>query len=99
MELQSRWFAQMLSGKIPRPTTLAMEDWFLVRHKYLQASSHKQRNYHKMGAGQYVYMNLLARETGSDPLPDWFEPLAEGIRIQRSENPLGYRDQDYSIAD
>tara|TARA_Y100000588_G_scaffold202968_1_gene216761 strand:+ start:80 stop:1333 length:1254 start_codon:yes stop_codon:yes gene_type:complete len=96
-ELQSRWFAQTVSGKIHQLPALTMEDWFQMHLADLKASGRKQRNFHKMGPEQFSYMNLLARDTGSTPLPDWFEPLSGDVRIQRYENPLGFRNLSYSI--
>ena len=85
----------MLAGNILTHSAQAREDWCQIHRVNLKASGRKQRNFHKMGAEQYAYMTELALECGAQPLPEWFEPFAEVVRLKRLENPICYRESDY----
>ncbi|MCZ6675017.1 MAG: NAD(P)-binding domain-containing protein [Verrucomicrobia bacterium] len=98
-EVQVKWFTQSLAGKFDLPSKEEMDKWCDAHADHLCGQNRKQRNFHKMGAEQYAYMNRLARDCGSDPLPYWFQPLAEEIRKQRLVNALGYRDMPYECTE
>lgn len=95
-EIQVKWFTRLLAGQFNWPTKDSMENWCLGHAARLRGEQRKQRNFHKMGIEQYAYMDRLAEECGTDPLPPWFEPLAEAVRLKRLDDPLGYRDADYA---
>jgi hypothetical protein len=97
-ELQVKWFTRMLAGRFELPSEEIMKYWGRQYESRLRASRPKQRNFHKMGAEQYSYMNHLAKECGADPLPEWFEPLAEEVRIKRLEDPINYRNSGLIIS-
>ncbi|MCB1120216.1 MAG: NAD(P)-binding domain-containing protein [Verrucomicrobiae bacterium] len=92
-EIQAKWFTRMLADCFKLPSGSVMEAWCLEKAAWLKANKAKQRNFHKKGVEQYAYMNALAEECGADPLPDWFEPLAQAIRNARLEDPVNYRDK------
>jgi hypothetical protein len=94
-EIQVKWFTRMLAGQFELPSETLMQYWCTQFESRLRTSKPKQRNYHKMGAEQYGYMNQLAKECGADPLPEWFEPLAEEVRLQRLQDPVNYRDHSF----
>lgn len=96
-ELQVKWFTRLLAGRFPAPNQTLRFEWCKNQEATLRASGVKQRNFHKMGAEQYAYMNQLAHECSADPLPDWFEPLAEEVRLKRLDDPVRYRDNKMSL--
>jgi hypothetical protein len=95
-EIQVKWFTRMLAGSFKLPSRKVMEVWCEDKANWLQGHKPKQRNFHKKGAELYVEMDQLAEECGADPLPDWFVPLAERVRIARLEDPVAYRDQRWA---
>jgi hypothetical protein len=96
-ELQVKWFTRQLVEKYSAPSKIEMRDWCEQHHHELLATGRKQRTFHKMGAEQYAYMNLLAEACGADPLPEWFQPLAEAVRLKRLEDPVCYRDYSFNL--
>lgn len=91
-EIQAKWFTRMLAGQFELPDKGAMESWCEEKAAWLRCNKPKQRNFHKKGAELYGEMDQLAFECGARPLPDWFVPLADQVRLARLEDPTGYRD-------
>lgn len=91
-EIQAKWFTRMLAGKFALPTPSEMATWCEKKTAWLRANKPKQRNFHKKGPELYSQMDALADECGAAPLPDWFVPLADQVRLARLEDPVAYRD-------
>ncbi len=90
-ELQAKWFAKAISGEIGVVDKSEMHAQLDAAEARFDAEGRIVRNYHKLGGGQFEYMNLLAKECGEAPLPDWFEPLAKEVSEKRTAAPWDYR--------
>ena len=95
-ELQAKWFAQTLSGKIEMKSADKMAFELKMEQERYIAKGRKARNYHKLGSGQFAYMDLLAKECAVDCLPEWFEPLANEVSEKRKAAPWDYRESPLS---
>lgn len=91
-EIQAKWFARMLAGGFELPSQSRMKTWCEEKSEWLKSNKPKQRNFHKKGEELYSQMNELALECSAAPLPDWFVPLANQVRLARLNDPVNYRD-------
>lgn len=90
MEMQSKWFARLLSGRFQLPE--ALDEAVREEADALRQSGQPMRHFHRLGDAQFDYMNALAAECGAPPLPDWFRPLAGEVHAARMASPEGFRD-------
>lgn len=91
-EMQARWFLRHIAGQKDFPTPETMEDAVAAREQDLLAQGRERRHFHLLGADQFAYVNRLAAECGSAPLPEWFEPMVRKAEEQRKAYPETYRD-------
>jgi len=90
-EMQSRWFARGVSGAMAFPDQEKIDSEI---NKSLQMFSDEeiaQHHYHRLGDSQTDYINLLAKQCGADPVPDWYVGLALEARQARLSDPEGFR--------
>lgn len=92
MELQSRLFAQLLSGRIPTPSKADMIVEHAANVAALDAADVPRRHRFRYGARQFDMLEDLARRVGSPPPPPWFRARYEATGEARRSNPDGYRD-------
>jgi hypothetical protein len=90
-EVQSRWFAQFLSGSLNVPDEAEMREALAERNAKLMQTNAKDRHYHKLGEGQFDYINTLASQCNSDLLPGWYELLASEAQQARQKDPENFR--------
>lgn len=91
-EMQARWFLRHVAGARNFPPQKKMEEAVAAREQELLAQGRARRHFHLLGADQFAYVNCLAAECGSNPLPEWFEPMVRKAEDQRKEFPENYRD-------
>lgn len=91
-EMQAKWFLGRVAGRFAFPARSEMEHAVATREQELTAEGRARRHFHIMGGDQFAYMNRLAAESGAEPLPDWFEPMARKAQELRREFPETYRD-------
>ncbi|MFT5208746.1 MAG: thioredoxin reductase [Flavobacterium sp.] len=91
-EIQSRWFAKLLSGKVPLPEQQKMLQEIDTRLESHLASGSKLRHIHKLGDDAAEYMNRLAAQCGETPLPSWFFDLSKEAQEARMANPREFRE-------
>ena len=92
MELQSRLFAQLLSGRVPTPSASGMLAEHQASVAELDAADVLRRHRFKYGARQFDMLEELARRVGSPPPPPWFRARYEATGEARRSDPDGYRD-------
>jgi cation diffusion facilitator CzcD-associated flavoprotein CzcO len=90
-EVQARWFARLLSDTFQLPGETEMRGNLEDRNTRLIQTNDKARHFHKMGEGQFDYINTLASQCDSDLLPDWYELLAREAQQARLRNPEYFR--------
>ncbi len=92
MELQSRLFAQLLSGRLTLPSTHDMHAAHARSVAALDAAEVPRRHRFKYGPRQFEVLEDLASRVGSPPPPAWFRVRYEATSEARRTNPHGYRD-------
>jgi len=93
MELQSRLFAQLLSGRVAPPSEEVMWAEHRASIAALDARGVPPRERFKYGARQFAYLENLAQRTGSAPPPASFRTRYEAASAARKADPDGYRDR------
>ncbi|MFT7687244.1 MAG: hypothetical protein ACI9FB_002596, partial [Candidatus Azotimanducaceae bacterium] len=91
-EIQSRWFAKVLSGKVLLPEQQEMLKLIDIRLESYQSSGSKLRHIHKLGDNSATYLNKLADQCGESPIPDWFFELSNEAQAAIMAKPLNFRD-------
>ncbi|KAJ0962041.1 hypothetical protein J5N97_029869 [Dioscorea zingiberensis] len=91
-ELQSRWIARVLSGKVTLPSE---EDMMASIETYYQELEHVGRpkhHTHNLHPNEIEYLNWLASEVDLPPIEDWrLQMYRAAIENLKSHND-GYRD-------
>ncbi|KFK40595.1 hypothetical protein AALP_AA2G015900 [Arabis alpina] len=92
-EIQSKWVAAILSGRITLPSPDKMMEDILAWYARLDALGIPKRKTHKLADFQCEYLNWIAKECGLSPVEQWREQQA--IRgFQRLVSiPETYRDE------
>ncbi|KAG0606057.1 hypothetical protein M758_9G109900 [Ceratodon purpureus] len=91
-ELQSRWIAMALSGKISLPSPQEMINLVQDFYAKLEASGKTKRLAHNLATSQYEYDNWLSDQTGSAPVETWRIKIYEATSRNKRHNPETYRD-------
>ncbi|WP_309387358.1 NAD(P)-binding domain-containing protein [Cerasicoccus frondis] len=91
-EVQAKWFLRRIAGRFAFASEGEMQAAVAERERELTAEGRPLRHFHKLEDEQFAYMNLLAAECGAEPLPSWFEPMAQTARENRKRYPQRYRD-------
>lgn len=94
-EMQAKWFAAMLEGRVALPDEQAMRDQTDQDYEKKRAAGWLNRHMHKLGDAQTDYYNLLAAQCGEPPLPDWFGQIASAAQQARFDDPSGFRDRPF----
>ncbi|OMP02234.1 Flavin monooxygenase FMO [Corchorus capsularis] len=93
-ELQSKWVASILSGRVTLPSKEEMMDDISAFYSTLEASGIPKRYTHRMGDSQYEYNNWLATQCGCEEYEEWrrlmHHATSQNKRIHRPET---YRDE------
>jgi thioredoxin reductase len=91
-EMQAKWFAAVLTGSALTPDRESMYAAAALDRRQRMEAGVSQRNLHLLGPGQNDYYNLLARQCGEPPLPDWFVQLANAHFENSAKHGAKYKD-------
>ncbi|CAM0956252.1 unnamed protein product [Alopecurus aequalis] len=93
-ELQSKWVAGVMSGRIKLPSKDEMiED---VKAIYLRLETHgwPKRYTHNFGGGyQFEYDDWLAEQCGHPPIEEWRKLMYAATSMNKAVRPESYRDE------
>ncbi|KAK9830413.1 hypothetical protein WJX72_011637 [[Myrmecia] bisecta] len=94
MELQSKWVARVLSGRVSLPAAVDMQRWVDDRYRELDAKQVPVRYTHYQGDAQWAYNDWLAEACGPDvpKLPSWREAMYKATGNNKRDFPEKYRD-------
>lgn len=70
-ELQSKWVAAVLSGRVPLPSEEKMMEEVTAFYAKRQAQGFPKRYAHRLGRGQVDYLNWIAEQVGEPLLEHW----------------------------
>ena len=96
-EMQARWYARVLAGKVKLPSPSLMQALVQSRHDKLVDEGQPVRHFHKLADKQEAYVNQLAEECGDPALPEWFGKLAIEAQHSRQADPENFRDKAMSF--
>ncbi|XP_010533773.1 PREDICTED: flavin-containing monooxygenase FMO GS-OX-like 2 [Tarenaya hassleriana] len=74
-ELQSKWVAAVLSGRVSLPSQDEMMEDVKAFYSELEDSGIPKRYTHLMGDSQFEYDNWLAEQCGCQPIEKWREQM------------------------
>ncbi|OMO52421.1 Flavin monooxygenase FMO [Corchorus olitorius] len=92
-ELQSKWVAGILSGRITLPSQEEMMDDVMAFYSTLEASGIPKRYTHLMGDSQFDYCNWLAIQCGCEEYEEWRKQMYYATSKNRIPRPETYRDE------
>jgi hypothetical protein len=93
-QMQARWFANLLDGRIDLPSTAEMHARLdLERQRYRREGRERHHYRNLAGDEQYAYVDTLARECGASPSPAWFRDVMRETQRLRENFPLDYRER------
>ncbi|XP_042505601.1 flavin-containing monooxygenase FMO GS-OX-like 3 [Macadamia integrifolia] len=91
-ELQAKWVAQVLSGKVILPSEQEMMNSVEEHYRRMEESGRPKHYTHKFDKDQFEYKNWLAAQVGLSPMEDWLDQMV-AISIKAMLSDLdGYRD-------
>jgi hypothetical protein len=85
-ELQCKYVARMLSGRVPPPERAEMEEWMKAHYNDIEHQGVKDRHVHRLGEAQWEYNDWLAEQCGPDveQTPDWRIALWRHTRAMKA---------------
>lgn len=94
-ELQCKYIARMLSGRVQVPPSEEMESWMHAHYNFVQEVGLADRHVHRQGGDQWEYNDWLAEQCGSDveksqPWRIALWSIARRIKLEHASNE--YRD-------
>ncbi|KAF9613974.1 hypothetical protein IFM89_014167 [Coptis chinensis] len=92
VELQSKWVAGILSGRISLPSQEEMMSDVEAFYLTLEAAGVPKRYTHNLGNCQFEYNDWLAAECRSSPSQEWRKQMYAANRMNRAIRPETYRD-------
>mmetsp|Transcript_7251 Transcript_7251/g.26674 ORF Transcript_7251/g.26674 Transcript_7251/m.26674 type:complete len:188 (-) Transcript_7251:1901-2464(-) len=92
MQLQSRWVAQALSGRVILPLEEEMTNACQEFYNKLERDGVPMRYTHRMGDDQFHYNDMISKITNSRPLPAWRKAMYEANSKNKRSRPEEYRD-------
>ncbi|XP_057811038.1 flavin-containing monooxygenase FMO GS-OX-like 4 [Salvia miltiorrhiza] len=92
-ELQSKWIAGVLSGRITLESTEEMRADVEAFYSSLEAACIPKRYTHQMGESQFEYDDWLAAKSGSPPIEEWRKQMYLVTGRRKRSVPETYRDQ------
>lgn len=106
MELQTKWIALILSGKVLLPSTEQMSKDIKEYYKTLKAKGISKTKIHDLSSCQFEYDNWLAKQCGCEEIEDWRIQIYINSSKRKCSMPDTYRDKwtdqklhDIAIAD
>ncbi|MED6205295.1 hypothetical protein PIB30_016481 [Stylosanthes scabra] len=92
-ELQGKWVARILSGKMMLPSEEEMMKSIEEHYQFMQQNGLPKRFTHYLGATQLDYKHWLAEHLGLPPLEEWRDAMYLHNIKNFSEMNGGFRDQ------
>lgn len=92
-ELQSKWIAGVLSGRVSLPSSDEMMADVEAFYRTLDASGIPKRYTHNIGDSQFEYNDWLASECGCPPSEEWRKEMYSATSKNRKVRPETYRDE------
>ncbi|KAI5082142.1 hypothetical protein GOP47_0001885 [Adiantum capillus-veneris] len=93
MQLQSKWIAKALSGKVLLPSTEQMSEDVEEFYKNLEAKGIPKSKVHDLGSCQFEYDNWLADQCGCQAIEDWRIQIYINSSKRKRALPDSYRDE------
>ncbi|GJP38334.1 hypothetical protein CLOM_g22787 [Closterium sp. NIES-68] len=92
-QLQARWVAQLLSGRLSLPPRSDLEDGVRCLYASMEEQGVPERYTHRLDMEQFPYMDNLSMGCGGSPLPAWRREMYEAVRRLKKAYPGTYRDE------
>ncbi|KAJ0960230.1 hypothetical protein J5N97_001942 [Dioscorea zingiberensis] len=92
-ELQSKWVAGVLSGRVALPTQIEMMEDNKAFHLEMEVNGWPKRYTHNIGKYQFDYDDWLATECGYPVLEEWRKLMYLECGKNRIARPESYRDE------
>jgi len=93
-EIQAKWFVKQLVSEFTLYDAASRGRKVRKRSEHLHRSGLHKRHYHRLGDQQFEYYNLLARQCGQPPMPEWFKQTWSEVQRSREADPINFRDID-----
>ncbi|VVA91068.1 unnamed protein product [Arabis nemorensis] len=100
-EIQSKWVASVLSGRVTLPTQDKMMEDVVAFYAKLEAMGIPKRYTHRLGESQVEYFNWIAEQCGCLPVEHWrIQEYYLGLRLcTQSDTFRDQWDDDHLIAE
>ncbi|CAN6856797.1 unnamed protein product [Brassica oleracea] len=92
-ELQSKWIAGVLSGRIMLPSKEDMMEDIKSLYATLEAQGIQKRYTHRMGIAQFEYNDWLATQCGCPGTEEWRKEMYLTTGVRKRAKPETYRDE------
>jgi hypothetical protein len=92
-EIQSKWVAAVLSGRVTLPSTDKMMEDINAWYASLDALGIPKRHTHTIGRIQSEYLNWVAKESGCELVERWRGQEVDGGYLRLVAHPETYRDE------
>ncbi|CAN6460757.1 unnamed protein product [Victoria cruziana] len=92
-ELQGKWVAGILSGRIALPTEQEMMDDVEAFYAQLEATGYPKRYTHNMKGYQFDYDDWLATQCGYSKVESWRRKMYDATSKRKRAKPETYRDE------
>jgi len=101
-ELQSKWVARVLSGRIMLPSKEEMMEDVKAFYSKLEARGWPKRYTHNFSNYQFEYDDWLAEQCSHTPIEEWRKQMYNFNGINKAVRPESYRDEwddDHLVAE
>jgi hypothetical protein len=91
-EMQAKWFIKQLLSEFSGPDATIRSEKVREKSEHLLHEGTSKRHYHRLGDQQFEYYNLLAKQCGQPPVPEWFKQTWSDAQKSREKDPINFRD-------
>ncbi|KAK1565308.1 hypothetical protein Q3G72_023762 [Acer saccharum] len=98
-ELQSKWIAGNLSGRLLLPSREEMMEDVKAFYSKLEASGRLQRYAHDLSSYQFEYDDWVAEQCGCPGIEEWRKQMFYASSKKRFDRPETYRDNEWEDHD
>ncbi|EER91959.1 hypothetical protein BDA96_01G295400 [Sorghum bicolor] len=92
-ELQSKWVARVLSGRVKLPSKDKMMEDVKAFYLKLEALGWPKRYTHNFSNHQFEYDDWLAEQCGYPPIEEWRKQMYAVNAMNKAARPESYRDE------
>lgn len=92
-EIQSKWVAAVLSGRITLPSPEMMMEDLTASYTMLEALGIPKRHTHKLGKIQSKYLDWISEECGCQLVEPWRKKQVDNGYGRLVSKPENYRDE------